>query len=70
MRCSPGVICNVIGEMSEALKGRIRELGFGELLHLKNDKLDDRAHGIFLLSCVEENPLRIQTGNRALPISA
>jgi hypothetical protein len=24
----------------------------------------------FLLSCVEENPLRIQIGNRALPISA
>jgi hypothetical protein len=43
MMCSPGVIFNVIGEMSEALKGRIRDLGFGELLHLKIDKLDDRA---------------------------
>jgi hypothetical protein len=46
MRCSPGVICNVIGEMSEALKGRFRELGFGELLLLKIDKLDDR-HLVF-----------------------
>jgi hypothetical protein len=63
MRCSPGVIYNVVGEMSEALKGRIRELGFGELLHLKIDKLDDRTLGLFLLSCVEENPLRIQIGN-------
>jgi hypothetical protein len=70
MRCSPSVICNVIGDISEALKGRIRELGFGELLVLKIDKLDDRTLGLFLLSCVEENPLRIQIGNRALLISA
>jgi hypothetical protein len=45
-------------------------LGFGELLLLKIDKLDDRTLGLFLLSCVEENPLRIQIGNRALQISA
>jgi hypothetical protein len=70
MRCSPDVIYNVIGEMSEALKGRIQELGFGELLRLKIDKLDDRTLGLFLLSCVEENSLRIQIENRALPISA
>jgi hypothetical protein len=56
--------------MSEAMKGRIRELGFGELLLLKIDKLDDRTLSLFLLSCVEENPMRIQIGNRALPISA
>jgi hypothetical protein len=43
MRCSPGVIFNVISEMSEAMKGRIRYLGFWVLLHLKIDKLDDRA---------------------------
>jgi hypothetical protein len=47
MRCSSGVICNVIGEMSEALKGRIQELGFGERLHLKIDKLDDRKLCLF-----------------------
>jgi hypothetical protein len=47
MRCSPGIFCNVIGEISEALKGRIRALGFGELLHLKIDKLDDRTLGLF-----------------------
>jgi hypothetical protein len=70
MRCSLGVICNVIGEMSEALKGRIRELGFRELLHLKIDKLNDRTFGLFLLSCVEENPLGIQIGNMTLLISA
>jgi hypothetical protein len=29
MRCSSGVILNVSGEMSEALKGRIQELGLG-----------------------------------------
>jgi hypothetical protein len=45
-------------------------LGFGELLLLKIDKLDDRTLGLFLLSCVEENPLRIQMENKALPISA
>jgi hypothetical protein len=56
--------------MSEAMKGRIRELGFRELLLLKIGKLDDRTLGLFLLSCVEENPMRIQIGNRALPISA
>jgi hypothetical protein len=49
----------VIGEMSKAMKGRIRELGFGELLLLKIDKLDDKTLGLFLLSCVEENSLRI-----------
>jgi hypothetical protein len=70
MRCSPGVICNVIGEMSKALKGRIRDLGFGELLHMKIDKLDDRAFALFLVSCVVENPLRIQIGNKVLPIIA
>jgi hypothetical protein len=45
-------------------------LSFGELLKLKIDKPDDRALGFFLLSCVEENPLRIQIGNRALLIIA
>jgi hypothetical protein len=59
MRCSLGVILNVIGEMSEALKGRIQDLGFGELLQLKIDKLNDTTLGFFLLSCVAENPLRI-----------
>jgi hypothetical protein len=60
----------VIGEMFEALKRRIQDLGFGELLHSKIDKLDDRALDFFLLSCVVENSLRIQIGNRALPIIA
>jgi hypothetical protein len=46
MRCSPSVICNVIGEMSEALKGRIQELGFGELLFLK---IDNRTLGLFFV---------------------
>jgi hypothetical protein len=45
-------------------------LGFGELPHLRIDKHDDRTLGLFLLSCVEENPLRIQIGNRAFLISA
>jgi hypothetical protein len=40
----------MIGEKSETLKGRIQELGFGELLHLKIDKLDNRTLEIFLLS--------------------
>jgi hypothetical protein len=70
MRCSPCVIFNVIGEMSKTLKGRIRDLGFGELRHLKIDKLDDRALGFFLLNSVVENPLRIQISNKALPIIA
>jgi hypothetical protein len=56
--------------MSEALKGRIWELGYGELLHLKIEKHDDRTLSHFLLSYVEENPLRIQIGNMALPILA
>jgi hypothetical protein len=51
MRCSPDVIFNVIGEMSEVLKRRIRDLGFGELLHLKIDKLNNRALG-FLCSAI------------------
>jgi hypothetical protein len=69
MRCSPDVICNVIGEMSEALKGRIRDLGFGELLHMKIDKLDDRPLALFLVSCVIENPLRIQISKKVFPIT-
>jgi hypothetical protein len=32
MMCLSSVIFNVIGEISEALKGRIQDLGFGELL--------------------------------------
>jgi hypothetical protein len=52
MRCSSGVICNVIGEMSEALKRRIRDLEFDELLHLKIDKLDNRALVFFFVSAV------------------
>jgi hypothetical protein len=56
--------------MFEAMKGRIKDLGFGELVHLKIDKLDDIALGFFLLSCVVENPLGIQIGNRVLPIIA
>jgi hypothetical protein len=55
--------------MFEAQKGRIQVLGFVELLQLKIDKLDDRALGFFLLSCVAQNPLRIQIGNRVLPIT-
>jgi hypothetical protein len=47
MRCSPGVILNVIGEMSEALKGRVQDLGFEELLHLEIDKLNNGALGFF-----------------------
>jgi hypothetical protein len=31
--------------------------------------LDDRELGFFLLSCVAENPLRIQIANRVLPIT-
>jgi hypothetical protein len=69
MRCSPGVIFNVIGEMSEALNGRIQDFGFGELLHLKIDKFDDTSFGFFLLSYVLDNPLRIQIGTRALLIT-
>jgi hypothetical protein len=52
MRCSPGVIFNVIGKMSKALKGRIQDLGFGELLQMKIDKLDDRALGFFFSSAM------------------
>jgi hypothetical protein len=37
--------------MSDALKGRIRDLGFGELLHPRIDKLDDRAFGFFSQLC-------------------
>jgi hypothetical protein len=56
--------------MSEALKGMVRDLGFGELLHMKIDKLDNRALAFFLLTCVVENPLRIQIDNKTLPITA
>jgi hypothetical protein len=48
MRCSPGVIFNVTGEMYEALKGRIRDLGFVELLQLKIDKFDEKVLCLFL----------------------
>jgi hypothetical protein len=50
MRCFPGVIFNVISEISEAMKGRIRDLGFVEFLYLKIDKLDDRALCFFCLA--------------------
>jgi hypothetical protein len=57
MRCSLGVIINVIGEMSEALKGRNRDFGFGELLHLKIDKLDDRALCLAIGRCRSQQKL-------------
>ena len=69
MRCSPGVIYNVIGEMSESLKKRIRDLGFGKLLHLRIDKLDERPLALFLVRCVKEDPLRLEVGRKILPLT-
>ena len=70
MRCSPGVICNIIGEMSENLKGRIRDLGFGQLLNMKLEKLEDRVLAMFLARSVKEDPLCIEVGRKVLPITA
>jgi hypothetical protein len=54
----------VIGEMFEALKGRIQELGFGELLLLKIDKLDDRTLGLFCWAVLKKIlwEFRLETG--------
>ena len=70
MRCSPGVICNIIGKMSENMKRRIRDLGFGQLLNMKIDKLEDRALAMFLVRSVKEDPLRIEVGRKVLPITS
>jgi hypothetical protein len=70
MRCSSSVIYNIIGEMSETLKLRIRDLGFGQLLHFKIDKIEDIALAMFLANYVKEDPLRIEVGHKVLPITS
>ena len=69
MRCSPSVVREVIQDMPENLKQRIRDLGFGELLHFKIDKLEDRVLGMFLMSNIKDNPLRIDVSSKVLPIT-
>ena len=56
MRCSPAVIFRLIGVLSDSFKRRLCKIGFGQFLHLQNDKLDDRALGTFLMKNTKKTP--------------
>jgi hypothetical protein len=56
MRCSPAVIFRLIGVLSDSFKRRLSKIGFGQFLHLQNDKLDDRALGMFLMKNTKKTP--------------
>jgi hypothetical protein len=55
--------------MPEPIKQRIRDIGFGDLLKLEIAKLEDRALAMFLMSCIKEDPLRIEFSGKVLPIT-
>lgn len=55
--------------MSDRLKQRITNLGFGSLLKKNIEGLEDKHLGAFLLSSVYDDPLRIEFGSRSLPIA-
>jgi hypothetical protein len=69
MRCSPQFICDLIGEMKDEMRDRVTAMGFGELLEFKMDTLSDRVLGMFLTSCVKEDPLRLEVGGKQLLIT-
>ena len=55
--------------MSESMKERLQNIGFGSLLGFSIEKLSVRSLGMFLMTCVKENPLRIEVSRRSLPIT-
>ena len=67
-RSSPAVIFEAIQNMSENMKERLQKIGFGSLLGFSIEKLSVRSLGMFLMTCVKENPLRIEVSGRSLPI--
>jgi hypothetical protein len=56
--------------MSDQMKRRIEDAGFGPLLGMNIDKLEERVLSMFLMDSIREDLLRIEVGNKKLPIIA
>jgi hypothetical protein len=70
MRCSSAVVNNAVLTFPDRVKERLKDLGFGLLLIMNIEGLDDRVLMAYLLSSVHDNPRRIEVGRRSLPIIA
>jgi hypothetical protein len=57
MRSSPVIVRNVISDMSDQMKKRIEDAGFGSLLGMNIDKLEDKVLSMFLMDSIREDPL-------------
>lgn len=72
MRYSPAAVNNttLIMSLSDMVKEMLKDLGFGSLLIMNIEGLEDRVLGAYLLSSVQDNPLRIKVGGRSMSITA
>jgi hypothetical protein len=66
MRCSPGIVRNIINEMSDQMKRRIEDAGFMFLLGMNIDKLEDIVFNKFLMDNIREDLLRIEVGTKKI----
>jgi hypothetical protein len=62
MRCSQAAVNNTTLTLPDRLKERLKDLGFGSLLIMNIEGLEDRVLGAYLLSSVHDNPLLIEIG--------
>ncbi|KAL5680991.1 hypothetical protein ACJX0J_007376, partial [Zea mays] len=60
MRCSQAAVNNTTLTLPDRLKERLKDLGFGSLLIMNIEGLEDRVLGAYLLSSVHDNPLLIE----------
>jgi hypothetical protein len=69
MRSSPVIVRNVISDMSDQMKKRIEDAGFGSLLGMNIDKLEDKVLSMFVMDSIREDPLRIEVDSKKLAIT-
>jgi hypothetical protein len=60
MRCSPAAVNNAVLTLPDRVNERLKDLGFGLLLIMNIEGLEDRVLGAYLLSSVQDNPLCIK----------
>ena len=70
MRCAPSALNNATLSMPHRLKERIKQLGFGSLMQMNIESIEDRMLVGLVLSSVYDSPLRIEFGEQCLPITA
>lgn len=69
MRCAPGAIFSILKDMQPNMKVRLNELGWTPFLGFNLEAIEDRALAMYIMEHVELNPLRIQIGERVLPLT-